>query len=94
MYHDVVYIKCLDDYKLELTFNDGKSGILDCKPFIEKGGVFSALNDIDVFNKVEIHKELGVVTWNNEIDIAPETAYNLVTGLPLLGWMEKSEHAV
>jgi hypothetical protein len=94
MYHDVVNIKCLDDFKLELTFDDGKSGVLDCKPLIEKGGVFSVLEDHDVFNRVEIHKELGVITWNNEIDIAPETAYSLATGAPLPEWMEESEHAV
>lgn len=94
MYHDVVNIKCLDDFELELTFDDGKSGILDCKPFIEKGGVFSALRDPNVFSQAEIHKELGVITWNNEIDIAPETAYNMATGSPLPEWMQKSEHTV
>ena len=38
MYHDVVEMKCLDDLKLSLTFDDGKTGVLDCKPFIAKGG--------------------------------------------------------
>ena len=38
MYHDVVEMKCLDDFKLSLTFDDGKTGVLDCKPFIAKGG--------------------------------------------------------
>jgi hypothetical protein len=92
MYHDVVNIKCLDDFRLELTFDDGTSGVLDCNPFIEKGGVFSILRDPDVFKKAEIHKELGVITWNDEIDIAPETVYSLATGTPLPEWMVKSEH--
>ena len=91
MYHDVVDIQCLDDFKLRLTFDDGKSGILDCKPLIAKGGVFSELSDIEVFNKAGINKELGVVTWNNTIDIAPETAYSLATGSPLPEWMENNE---
>jgi len=94
MYHDVVLIKCLDNFKLAITFDDGKSGILDCKPLIEKGGVFSQLRNPDVFNKAQIHKELGVITWNDEIDIAPETAYSLATGTPLPEWMEESERAV
>ena len=89
MYHDVVKIKCLKNYRLEVTFDDGKYGILDCKPFIEKGGVFSILQNSDVFNQAKIHKELGIITWKNEIDIAPETVYNLVTGTPLPEWMEK-----
>ena len=89
MYHDVVKIKCPDDFSLEVIFDDGKSGILDCKPFINKGGVFSVLRDPAMFKQAEIHKELGVITWNNEIDIAPETAYSLATGEPLPKWMEK-----
>ena len=94
MYHDVLKIKYLNNYRLELTFDDGKSGILDCKPIIEKGGVFSALRDPNVFKKATINRELGVITWNNEIDIAPETAYSLATGTPLPEWMEKSSDIV
>ena len=94
MYHDVVKIKCLRNFRLEVTFDDGKTGILDCKPIIEKGGVFSVLKNPDVFNKAKIHKELGVITWNNEIDIAPETAYSLAIGTPLPVWMEKSENII
>ena len=94
MYHDVIKIKCLENYELELTFDDGKSGILDCRPFIEKGGVFSALRDPKLFDTVRIHKELGVITWDNEIDIAPETAYSLATGSPLPGWMKKNKEVI
>lgn len=88
MYHDAVHVKSLNNFRLEITFDDGKSGILDCKPIIEKGGVFSALRDPNIFKKATIHKELGVITWNNEIDIAPETAYSLATSAPLPEWME------
>ena len=84
MYHDVIDITCLDDFKLKLIFDDGKSGILDCKPLIAKGGVFARLSDPEVFNKARINRELGVVTWEDDIDIAPETAYSLATGSPLL----------
>ena len=58
----------------------------------KKAVFFSALCDPDVFKKVEIHKELGVITWDNEIDIASETAYSLATGTPLPEWMEKSKN--
>ena len=91
MYHDVTDIQILDNYKLRLTFDDGKSGVLDCKPFIEKGGVFSKLRDPEFFKRVHIHNELGVLTWDNEIDIAPETVYSIATGAPLPEWMENRE---
>ncbi len=91
MYHDVTNIQILDGYKLQLTFDDGKSGILDCKPFIDKGGVFSKLRDPEFFKSVQINSELGVLTWGDEIDIAPETVYSIVTGSPLPEWMENRE---
>ena len=91
MYHDVVSVKCRDDFELDLTFEDGKSGILDCKPIIAKGGIFSRLRDPEVFKRAKINTELGVVTWDDEVDIAPETVYSQATGSPLPEWMEPSE---
>lgn len=88
MYHDVVNVKCLDGFRLELTFDDGKSGVLDCKPIIAKGGVFATLRNPQVFKKARVNKELGVVTWDDDLDIAPETAYSLATGSPLPKWMQ------
>jgi len=91
MYHDVIEVRCLDDFRLDLTFDDGKSGILDCKPIIAKGGGFSRLRDPEVFKRAKVNVELGVVTWDDEIDIAPETAYSLATGSPFPKWMKASE---
>lgn len=93
MYHDAISVKCLDDFRLEIRFDDGKSGILDCKPIIAKGGVFARLRDPAVFRRATVHKELRVVTWDDEVDIAPETAYSLATGSPLPEWMEAGEEA-
>ena len=89
MYHDVVEMKCLDDFKLSLTFDDGKTGVLDCKPFIAKRGVFAKLMDPNVFRKASINRDLGIATWEDEVDIAAETVYSLATGSPLPDWMEK-----
>jgi hypothetical protein len=91
MYHDVISVKCLDDFRLEVIFDDGKSGILDCGPIIAKGGVFARLRDPEVFRRAKVNEELGVVTWDDEVDIAPETVYSLVTGKPLPEWMEAGE---
>lgn len=88
MYHDVVEVRCLEEFRLELTFEDGKSGILDCKPIIARGGVFAKLRDPEVFRRAKVNVELGVVTWDDEVDIAPETAYSMATGSPLPEWME------
>ena len=63
-------------------------GVLDCKPIIAKGGVFARLRDPEVFQRAKVNEELGVVTWDDEVDIAPETACSLATGTPLPEWME------
>jgi hypothetical protein len=87
-YHDVIRVRCLEDFRLELVFDNGESGVLDCQPMIAKGGVFARLRDPAVFRRAKVNVELGVVTWDDEVDIAPETAYSLATGTPLPEWME------
>jgi len=93
MIHDVIKVKCLDGFLLELTFDDGKSGILDCRPMIARGGAFAKLRDPEVFQRARVNEELGVITWDDEVDIAPEMAYSLATGSPLPEWMKTDEEA-
>ena len=88
MYHDVISAKYLDGYRIQVTFEDGKSGIVDFQKYLQQGGVFSKLRDLDYFKKFEINTELGTITWDNQIDIAPETLYGDATGTPLPDWME------
>jgi hypothetical protein len=92
MYVDVVSARYLRDYKIELTFANGKSGVVDFTKFIDKGGVFARLSDPDFFKRFQVNEELGIVTWENEIDVAPEVLYSEATGEPLPRWMrEESE---
>ena len=75
MDYDVNEARYLGDYRLKITFKNGISACVDFAKFIEKGGVFSKLAKLDYFKKFEINKELGVLTWGNYVDIAPETLY-------------------
>ena len=67
------YIK---NYQLELTFNDGVSGIVDLGNYLN-GKVFEPLKNIDYFKKFEL--DSWTLTWPNESDFAPEFLYELVT---------------
>ena len=87
MSYDVKSANYIKDYKIEVTFENGKSGIIDFQPYIKKGGIYSKLKDIDYFKSFQINHELGIITWDNEIDIAPETLYSEATGEPLPDWM-------
>jgi len=75
MDYDVNKAKYLGDYRIEITFKNGISGSVDFEKFIEKGGVFSKLSKLANFKKFKINKELGVLTWGKDVDIAPETLY-------------------
>ena len=70
MYWDVKYVKPLPDYQIYVEIEDGRKGIFDMKPYLDKSA-FIALKDIYYFNQVNIL--FGAVTWPNEQDIAPET---------------------
>ena len=73
---------------IRVRFRNGKSGVVDLKPLIQKGGVFAALNDIEAFKAFSIDQEWHVLSWQDgRIDIAPETVYEEATGdkvLPLV----------
>ena len=94
MVHDVVRAIYKGDYKIEIEFDDGKMGTIDFAKYLKRGGVFERFRDINFFRQFKINPELGVLSWQNEIDIAPETLYSEATGSPLPEWMEISQPTV
>ena len=83
MNYDVVKAEYIDGYRLKLQFSDGASGVVDFLPFIEKGGVFTALQNTALFKDFDVDPSWNTVTWQDgELDIAPETLYREATG----GW--------
>lgn len=88
MLKDVISAKYKGEYKIELIFEDGATGIVDFSKFINRGGVFEKFRDIEFFKNFSVNKELGVLTWGDEIDIAPETLYAEATRTPLPNWTE------
>lgn len=80
MIRDVVSARHIRDYELELEFEDGTRGIVDFSQYRNRGGVFSKFNDMEYFKNFRINKELGVISWENGVDIAPETLYSKAVG--------------
>ncbi len=89
MIHDVVSAVYRGGYKIEITFDDGKKGTVDFGKYLRRGGVFERFKDKDFFQTFRVNKELGILTWQDEIDIAPETLYAEATGAPLPNWSGK-----
>ena len=80
---DLKSAKYCENYKIELEFKDGKNGVVDFSFYKRKGGIFKKFEDINYFKSFKIDKELGILSWNNEIDIAPESLYCQATKSPL-----------
>lgn len=91
MLKDVVSAIYKGEYKIEVTFEDGVTGIVDFSKFLSKGGVFEKFRNIEFFKNFRINRELGVLTWGDEVDIAPETLYAEATSSLLPDWMELSQ---
>ncbi len=53
MYWDVKVVKPLSDYRIYVEIEDGRKGIFDMKPYLDKG-VFQELKDVGSFKMVGI----------------------------------------
>ncbi len=66
--------------RLGVTFADGTAGEVRLRDFLEApavtGTVFEALCAPDHFGRVRV--ELGVVTWPNGADLAPDAMYDSI----------------
>ncbi len=87
MIHDVVSAEYRDGYRIEVVFDDGRGGVVDFSEYAERGGVFERFRDIEFFRNFRVNEELGILTWGDDVDIAPETLYAEATGEPLPEWM-------
>lgn len=65
-------MRVLDDYRLFLTFADGKKGVYDAKPLL-KHRIYEALKSPGFFKTAKT--DGGCVFWNDDVDIAPELLY-------------------
>ena len=80
MFVDVVSVRPLADYHLEIKFKDGVEGVVNVKKLVDFTGVFEPLLDEKEFAKVSVNEELGVVCWQNGADLDSDVLYSLITG--------------
>ena len=72
MYLSVNKVKALNDYKLELVFENKETRIFDVKPYLDTG-LFKKLKDKNLFKMVKISYD--TIEWPNGIDLDPEVLY-------------------
>jgi Protein of unknown function (DUF2442) len=85
--------KILANYKIEVSFADGTSGIADLAPRLSQGPLgdgFDPLCDETIFSKAYV--EHGALTWPGSIDLAPDAIYQRIkaSGISTLAAKSKS----
>ncbi len=68
----VIGVRPLDEYKLELVFATGEKKIYDARELIEKP-IFASLKNPSVFRQAQIVGD--TVGWPGDIQVAPEELY-------------------
>jgi hypothetical protein len=68
----IVKAEYLAEYRILVTFRDGKSGVLNTKPVLESDlrPVFLELLNLDLFRS--FRGDMDTIVWNNGLDLAPE----------------------
>ena len=66
----VSYVEAKDDYLLYVKLSNGKEGVFDVKPYLDKG-IFKELKDKSYFTSVR--SAFGGVVWPHEQDFSADT---------------------
>lgn len=72
--HRVTHVAIVGPYTLALQFADGTEQRIDFRPVLE-GEMFAPLQDLTLFNAVELDEDFGTIQWPNGADFDPETLH-------------------
>jgi hypothetical protein len=81
----VTRVRALDDYELEVSFDNGECRRFDVKPYLNRG-VFVRLRDREAFRAVRAIA--GSIEWANGLDLSYDTLY--VEGQPITATTAKA----
>ncbi len=73
--HRVERFEIVGPYTLTVDFADGSRQCIDFRPVLE-GEVFGALQNVELFNAVELDPTFGTIQWPNGADFDPETLHD------------------
>ncbi len=78
MYPSVSKVLPVEDYTLIIEFDNGESGKLDMKPFLDFG-IFQRLKDRNAFRRVRV--AFDTIEWDSGADLDPEFVYTKCRGI-------------
>ncbi len=68
----IIKVTALDNYQLELVFNNSEIKIFDTSLYLNKG-IFTELKNYETFKKVRVF--MGSIAWPGGQDFCPDTLY-------------------
>ncbi len=75
----VIEVLPLTDYRIQVEFNDGMSGIVDIAAALGFKGIFSKLRDPEFFKRVRVGRSSRTVEWPGQLDLDPVVLYSRAT---------------
>ena len=72
--HRVEQFEIVGPYTLTLRFADGSQQRIDFRPVLE-GEIFGPLQNLQIFNTVELDSTFGTLQWPNGADFDPATLH-------------------
>ena len=74
MFLEVSKAEYIDNYRIKLTFNNGKAKTVDLQNELN-GSVYEPLRKLDYFKRFSV--KYNTVEWENGADYAPEYLYSI-----------------
>jgi hypothetical protein len=71
----VVSFEVVGPYKLKVRFDDASVRVIDFQPVLA-GELYGPLQDVKLFNQVEIDPEVHTLVWPNGADFDPATLHD------------------
>ena len=68
--------KAIDDHRVSVTFDDGTTGVFDCRPYFGMG-YYKPLTNPAFFRCA--HVSYGALAWPNDIDIGADDVWDEAT---------------
>jgi hypothetical protein len=73
VFHKVVKVQPLEQFRVDILFEDGTQKKYDVAPLFSKWEAFFALKDIPgLFEQVRIEPGGYAISWNDEIDLSAD----------------------
>lgn len=73
--YKVTGFQIVEPYTLMVKFDDGSARRIDFRPVL-RGDLYGPLRDVELFNEVELDREVHTLVWPNGADFDPATLHD------------------